>query len=103
MNTNNFKYFEYKNKLLGDTNADRILRNATAAVQLNYLSHYFRQSLKMSLINCKVELKLKWPKCFILSVLGTESADSNSNNIVSARDNQKLSKFFKTGCERSVY
>ena len=80
MNTNNFKYFEYKNKLLGD-------RNATAAVQLNYLSHYFRQSLKMSLINCKVELKLKWPKCFILSVLGTESADSNSNNIVSARDN----------------
>ena len=65
----------------------------------------------MSLINFKVELKLRWTKHFVLSVAGTDNAHGNNddNNIniiftikdtklyfrvvtVSARDNQKLSK-----------
>ena len=63
-NDNNFKSFKYKAKLLGNTEADRvnaILKNAEIAVPLKYLSNFWR-SLEMSLINCKVELKLKWTK-----------------------------------------
>ena len=38
----------------------------------------------MSLINCKVELKLKWAKYCVLSVLGTDNASGNNddNNII---------------------
>ena len=72
----------------------------------------------MSLINCKVELKLKWTKCFVLIAAGADNVDSNSNNIIftikdtklclpvltlSAKDNQKLSKLLSKGFERSVY
>ena len=64
-NDNNFKSFEYKAKLLGNTaappnpnQANGILRNATIA-PLEYLSNLWR-SLEMPLINCKEELKLKW-------------------------------------------
>ena len=62
----------------------------------------------MPLINCKVELKLKWTKYSVLSTAGADNTnDTNSNNIIftikdtklyvpvvtlSARDNQKLSK-----------
>ena len=54
--------FEYKAKLLGSTGADGnngILKNATIAVPLKYLSNFWR-SLRMSLINCKIEWKFKW-------------------------------------------
>ena len=75
----------------------------------------------MSLINCKVKLKLKWTKYCVLSVAGNENninEDAKANNIIfaindtklyvpvvtlSARDNQKLSRFFSKGLERSVY
>ena len=61
-NTHYFKSFKYKVKLLENTdNANRILRNATIAVLLKYLSNFWR-SIKMPLINCKVQLKLKWRK-----------------------------------------
>ena len=56
---NNFKSFENKAKLLENTEADETngtFKNATIAVPLKYLSKFLR-SLKMTLINCKVELK----------------------------------------------
>ena len=71
----------------------------------------------MSLINCKIRLKLKWTKYCFLSAAGADNVDANSNNIIftikdtklyipvvtlSARDNQKLSKLSK-GFKRSVY
>ena len=63
-NDNNFKSFKYKAKLLGNREAqpapnpaNGILRNTTTAVPLKYFSNFWR-SLEMSLINCKVELKL---------------------------------------------
>ena len=59
-NTDNFKHFKCKAKLLGNTvaqlganSANAILRNASIAVQLKYLSNFWR-SLEMPLINCKV-------------------------------------------------
>ena len=72
----------------------------------------------MSLINCKVELKLKWTKYSVLSAAGTDNPHVKSNNIIftvkdgklclpvvtlSARNNQKLSKLFSKGFERWVY
>ena len=58
----------------------------------------------MSLINCKIELKLKWTNHCVLSATGADNANDKSCNtifiikvtklcvpavIVSARDNQK--------------
>ena len=68
-NDNNFKPFKYKAKLLGNTEADNangILKNAIIAIPLKYLSN-FRISVKMTLINCKVESKLKKTKYCVLS------------------------------------
>ena len=51
-------------------NADSgILKNATIAVPLNYLSNFWR-SIEMLLINCRVELRVIWAKhCFVCSWL----------------------------------
>ena len=60
----------------------------------------------MPLINCKVELKIKWPKSFVLSAARADNTNATPNNFIftikerklyvpvvnlSARDNQKLS------------
>ena len=98
--------------------ANGILRNATTVVPLKCLSNFWR-SLEMPLINCKVELKLKWAKYCLLSAAGSDNVNNiDSNNIIftikdtkfyvpvvtlSARDNQKLSKLLSKGFERSVY
>ena len=73
-------------------------------MQLKYLSNLWR-SLEIPLINCKVELKLKWTKYCVLFAAEVDNNDTNSNNIIfiikdtklyvpvvtlSARDNQKL-------------
>ena len=72
----------------------------------------------MPLINCKIELKLKWSKYDVLSATGNDNTNANPNNIIftikdtklyvlvvtlSARDNQKLLKLLSKGFERSVY
>ena len=66
----NFESVKYKAKLLGITEVDganEILKHAPTAVPLKYLSNFWR-SLEMVLINCKVELKLKWTNyCFFHS------------------------------------
>ena len=80
-NNNNFKSANYKGKLLGNTVADgnnRILKNVKIAAPLKYLSNFWR-SLEMSLINCKVELKLRQTKYCALPAVGVDNADSNNN------------------------
>ena len=74
----------------------------------------------MPLINCKVELKLKWSKHCVLSVDGADNLNgkNDDDNIIftikdtklyvpvvplSTRDNQKPSKLFSKGSEVSVY
>ena len=52
-------------------NTNKILKNATTAVPLKYLSNFLR-SLETALINCKVELKIKSTKCCVLSVAGAD-------------------------------
>ena len=70
-----FKSLMYKAKLVGETDAQpapnnkKILKNAIIAVPKKYLSNFWR-SLEMWLINCKVELKLKWTKHCVLATAG---------------------------------
>ena len=120
-NVDNFKYFNYKAKLLENTVADeanRILRNATIAVSLNYVSNFLR-SLEIPSINVKVKLKLKWKKYCVFSGAGADNANNVDSNYIiftikdiksyvpvvtfSAKDNQKLSKFLSKVFERLVY
>ena len=66
----------------------------------------------MPLKNCKVELRLISTNHGALSPNGNDNDDANYNNIIllsktqvtlSAKYNQKLSKLFRKGFERSVY
>ena len=72
----------------------------------------------MLLINFKNKLKLNWTNHCLLSVAGADNDDNNLNNAIfttkdtklyvplvtlSAKDNQKLSKFLSKGFETSVY
>ena len=79
---NNFKSFEYKTKLLGNTFANGILKSATIAVPLKYLSSFWK-SLEMPWINCIIRIKTcadKVSKYCILSLAGNDNA--NNNNII---------------------
>ena len=124
-NNNNFKSFECKAKLLENTVAhlrpnksNGILENETIAKPLKYLSNLCR-SLEVPLINGKLELKLKWTIfCLFLQLVVLNNTYANPNNIIftikdiklyvpvvilSARDNQKLSKLFSERFERLVF
>ena len=57
-NDDNALSFKHKASLIGDTGNNGIKNEIKIAVPLKYLSNFWR-SLKMSLINCKVELSLK--------------------------------------------
>ena len=61
-----------KAKLLENTDADGangILNTAKIVVPLKNLSNFWR-SLEMPLINCKIELKLKWKNyCALFAVV----------------------------------
>ena len=98
VNDNNFKSFKYKAKLLGNTvaqadnAANGILKNATFLVPLKYSSNFWR-SLEMPLINCKVELKLKWTKYCVLSPASNDNnvdENANANNIIFTIKGTKL-------------
>ena len=81
---NNLKSFEYKAKLSGNTVADgenETLRNTTITAPLKHFSN-FLGSLKMSLINSEIEIKLKWTKYYVLSAAGADNVNADSNNII---------------------
>ena len=57
---------------------------------LKYPSNFLR-SLKMLLINCKVELKLNWTKYCVLSEAGANNNNNaNSDNIIFSIKDTKL-------------
>ena len=125
-NDNNFKSFKYKAKSSGKTvaqpnpnHANGILKNATIAMPLKYLSNFWN-SLEIPLINCKVEVKLRWTKYCVLSLAGSDNPIDNdiNNNIiftikdtklyvpvvtVTTRDDKELSKLLSKETERLVY
>ena len=122
-NTDNFKYLKYEAKMTGyinanpDSIANWVLKNAAITVPIKYLSSFWRW-IEISLINCKVELKLERAKHCVLSAGSNDNDNDQSDNIIfdikdtklyvpvgtlSVKDNQKLSKVLTKRFERSVY
>ena len=111
--------FKYKASLISNTGNDGTKKGVKIAVPLKYLSDFWG-SLEMSLINCKVELSLKWIENCVLTTTPTNAnaeatgADSATFKItdaklyvpivtLSAEDNAKLSKLLSNGFKRAVY
>ena len=109
---NNSLSFKYKSNLIGDTDADganRKKENVKIAVPLKYLSNFWR-SLEMPLINCKVELSLKWYGECILSNSGDAATFTITDEklyipivTLKTEDNTKLSKLSNKGFKRPIY
>ena len=110
---NNSSSFKYKSSFITNRNGVKI------AVPLKYLSNFWR-SLEMPLINCKVELLLKWIENCVLTTaeIGANAdatgADGATFEItdaklyvpvvtLSAEDNVKLTKQLNEGFKRSLY
>ena len=106
-NDDNAPSFKYKASNIGNTE-----NNGTKiAVSPKYLSNFWK-SLEIPLINCKVELSLKWIKNCVLTTSVT--ANKATFEITDAKlyvpivtlsieDNAKLSKLLGEGFKRSIY
>ena len=99
---NNSSSFKYKSSFITNRNGVKI------AVPLKYLSNFWR-SLEMPLINCKVELSLKWNENCILSSAGTAATFTITDTklyvpvvTLKTEDNVKLSKLLNEGFKRLV-
>ena len=109
---NNSSSFKYKTNLIGSTDADGVNRKKESikiVVPLKYLSNFWR-SLEIPLINCKVELSLRWYKNCILSNVAVNSIFKITDAklyvpivTIKTEDNAKLSKLLTEGFKRSVY
>ena len=67
---NNVPSFKSKANLIGNTENNAIKNGVKIAVSLKYLSSFWRL-LEMPLINCKIQVSLKWYENSILSSAGT--------------------------------
>ena len=117
-NDDNALSFKYKANLTANSEADGIKKGVKIAVPLKYLSNFWR-SLETPLINCKVELSLKWIENCVLTTAemgantdatGVDGAtfeitDASFMFLVtlSAEDNVKLVKQLNEGFKRPVY
>ena len=100
---NNSSSFKYKSSFITNRNGVKIV------VPLKYLSNSWRL-LEMPLINCKVELSLKWYENCMLSNLFEDSTFTITDAklyvpiiTLSAEDSAKLSKLLTAGFKRPVY
>ena len=70
LTVDNSSSFKYKSNIIGNLSQAGRINNVKIVVPLKYLSNFWR-SLEMPLINCKIELSLKWIENCILSSSGT--------------------------------
>ena len=107
-NDNNASSSKYKANLIGNTENSGRKNEVKIAVPLKYLSNFWR-SLEMSLINCKVELSLKWyEKCLITAATTATFKITDAKLYVpivtlSIEDNVNLSKLLNKGFKRPIY
>ena len=100
---NNCLSFKYKFCLVTNRNGVKIV------VPLKYLNHFWT-SLEMPLINCKVELSLKWnPNCVLCTLAGASTFAITDATLYapivtsSAEGSEQLSKVLNEGFKRPVY
>ena len=81
-NDDNAPSFKYKASIIGNTEDNGKKNGVKIAVPLKYLSNFWR-SLEMPLINCKVELSLKWIENCVLTSAAI-GANANATDADSA-------------------
>ena len=107
-NDNNASSFKYKANLIGNTENSGRKNGVKIAVPLKYLSNFGR-SLEMPLINCKVELSLKWYEKCLLTAATTATFKITDAKLyvpivtLSIEDNVNLSKLLNKGFKRPIY
>ena len=107
-NDNNALSFKYKANLIGNTENNGAKNGVKIAVPLKYLSNFLK-SLEMPLINCKVELSLKWYERCLLTAATTATFTITDAKLyvpivtLSIEDNFKLSKLLNEGFKRPIY
>ena len=118
-NDNSAPSFKYKASLIGNTETNGTKKGVKIAVPLKYLSNFWRL-LEMPLINCKVELSLKWIENCVLTTapIGANANDTGAHSAtfkvtdaklyvaivtLSGEDNANLSKLLSEGFKRSIY
>ena len=108
LTNNNSSSFKYKSNLIGNTDADganRKKEGVKIVVPLKYLSNFWR-SLEIPLINCKVELSLRWYENCVLSNVTFTITDAKVYVPVvtlKTEDTTEFSKLLTGGFKRSVY
>ena len=109
LTVDNSSSFKYKSNIIGDLNQAGTRNNVKIFVPLKHLSNFWRL-LGITLINCKVELSLKWYDNCILSSAGENASFTITDAklyvafvTLSAEDNAKLSKLLGEGFKRLVY
>ena len=108
VSNDNAPSFKYKANLIGNTENNGTKNGVKIAVPLKYLSNFWR-SLEMPLINCKVELSLKWYERCLLTAANTATFTITDAKLyvpivtLSTEDNAKLSKLLSEGFKRPVY
>ena len=110
-NDDNAPSFKYKASIIGNTENNGTKNGVKLAALLKYLSKFWR-SLEMPLINCKVELSLKWiENCVLTTAANANKATFEITDaklyipfvMLSIEDNAKLSKLLGEGFKRSIY
>ena len=110
-NDDNAPSFKYKANLIGNTENNGTKNGVKIAVPLKYLSNFWR-SLEMPLINCKVELSLKWiENCVLTTAANANKATFEITDAkiyvpigtLSIEDNAKLSKLLGEVFKRSIF
>ena len=108
VSSDNASSFKYKANLTGNTEANGTKNGVKIAVPLKYFSNFCR-SLEMPLINCKVELSLKWYERCLLTAATTATFRITDAKLyvpivtLSIEDNSKLTKLLNEGFKRPIY
>ena len=112
LTVDNLSSFKYKSNITGNLSQAGTRNNVKIVVPLKYLSNISRSS-EMPLINCRLELSLRWIENCVLTTaaIGALSAtfkitDAKLNVPVvtlSAEDNAILAKQLDEGFKRPVY
>ena len=108
VSNDNAPSFKHKANLIGNTENNGTKNGVKAAVPLKYLSNFWR-SLEMPLINCKVELSLKWYQRCLLNAATTATFRITDAKLYvpivtsSIEDNSKLTKLLNEGFKRPIY
>ena len=108
VSNDNAPSFKYKASLIGNTENNGTKNGVEIAVLLKYLSNFWR-SLEMPLINCKVELSLKWYERCLQTAATTATFRITDAKLyvpivtLSIEDNSKLTKLLNEGFKRPIY